>query len=227
MYDNWGTGNSGGSDGQQERDRQEFLILLVTLLPLQVIYPVLSGGPSERPVLVIFFSLLLVAGVWIMRGSRRRFLMAAIFTLVSLELLWISLWPAASSLILLGEFCLLLLLVILTGRILSTFIRTDLPVPDLLIAAVSLFLLTATVLGLGLFLVSGFSPAGTSSGSELALSLTNGISLITANGMMLTAPGQGLALSRVISALGMIGGILLITLVIGKIGSALRKKEAN
>ena len=228
MYDIRGTGENRETGDQRDRDRQDFLILLVTLLPLQVIYPVLSGGSSDRPVVILFFSILLIAGVWVMRGSRRRFLMAAILALVSLELLWISLWPAASSLLIFGEFCLLLLLLILTGRSLSTFIRTDLPVTDLIIAATSLFLLAGTDLGLGLHLIGSLYPAGsgTIAGSaDLASSLLAGIAILTTNGASLTTSGQTLPLIRVVSMLGMIGGVLLITLIIGKTGAALLKKE--
>ncbi len=205
-----------------EKDRQEFLILLVSLLPLQVIYPVLSGGASERPAMIIFFSFILFAGVWLMRGSRHRFLMSAILTLVSLELIWMSLWPAASSLIFFGELCLLLLMIMVTGKAISTYIRTALPVPDLLLGAATLFLLTGTILGIGLFLISGFYPAGT--GINLAFSLSTGLSLVTTSGTVYPMPYQDLALIRVVSTLGMIMGVLLITLVIGKIGAAFIKK---
>ena len=230
MYHMGGAGEEGGTGDLQDRDRQEFLLLLVTLLPLQIIYPVLSGGPSERPGMVLFFSLLLIAGVWIMRGSRSRFLMAAILTLVSLELLWISLWPAASSLLVMGEFFLLMFLILLAGRMVSTFIRTSLPVTDLLIAATSLFFLIGTILGLGLYLISGIYPAGSTGipgNTDLASSLSMGIAILTTNGTILTGTGQVLPLIRVVCVLGMIGGILLITLIIGKIGSVLLKKDSN
>lgn len=215
---------------QNERVRQEFLLLLVTILPLQVIYPVLAGGAADRPAMILFSSLILVAGVWIMRGSRRRFLMAAILTLVSLELLWISLWPAASSLFPLGQYFLLFFLIILTGQSVSTFIRTDLMLPDLLLAAISLFLLTSTALGLGLYLMSGFYPVSASGAvGNIGLSgyLTAGIAILTTNGAGTILSGEAHPLVRVITQFGMIGGVLLITLIIGKIVAAMVKKEGS
>lgn len=213
--------------GEQDRDRQEFLLLLLTLLPLHLVFPVLSGGPSGRLMMILFCSLLLIAGVWIMRGSRRKFLMTAILTLVSLELYWISLWPAASSLLILGEFSLLLVLLIITGKVSETFIRTSLPVTDLLIAAAALFLVTGTILGLGLFLVSCLGPGGPGPGDEAAFSssLAAGVSLLTLNGMMTGTPGHSLPLGGVLSTVGMISGVILFSLVTGKIGSAFLKKE--
>ncbi|MFH0968583.1 MAG: hypothetical protein V1862_12955 [Methanobacteriota archaeon] len=214
---------------QKERVRREFLLLLVAILPLQVIYPVLSGGPAERPAMVLFFSLILIAGVWIMRGSRRRFLMAAILTLVSLELLWTSLWSAAASLLPFGEFFFFFVLIILTGRNVSTFIRTDMMLPDLLLATTSLFLLTGTALGLGLYLVNGLYPVSAISGmGNIGLSgyLAAGISILTTNGTGMIIFGQSPPLVMVVTQLGMIGGVLLIIFTIGKIVAVLVKKEA-
>lgn len=222
MHDIRETSTDASLSVRLEKDRQEFLILLVSLLPLQVIYPVLSGGASERPAMIIFFSFFLFAGVWLMRGSRHRFLMSAILTLVSLELIWMSLWPAASSLIFFGELCLLLLMIMVTGRAVSTYIRTALPVPDLLLGAATLFLLAGTILGIGLYLISGFSPAG--AGLNLAVSLSNGLSLVTTSGAVYPMTDQEPALIRVVSTLGMIMGVLLLALVIGKIGAALVQK---
>jgi hypothetical protein len=205
------------------RDRQEFLLILLSLLPLQVIYPVLSGNYTERLMMIFFFSIILIAGVWIMRGSRRRFLMAAILTLVSLELLWISLWPAAASLLVLGEFCLLLFLLILAGRSISLFIRTRLSVFDLLMAGASLYLLLGTVIGICLHLVYGLYPG--SAALDLAWSLWAGMTVLTSNGLLLPVTVQSFPLFRVISMLGMICGILLICLIIGKIAAEFCKKS--
>jgi membrane-associated HD superfamily phosphohydrolase len=214
-------GISHGQDGSSisdlnDRDRKEFLLVLIALLPLQVIYPTLSKSPAAHLMMILFFSVILVAGLWIMRGSRQRFLLTAILTLVSLELMWISLWPAAASLLILGEFCLLLVLIMLTGRNISMFIRTCLSVPDLLMAGASLLLLTGTVIGLSLNLVAALSPDAGS--YDLAWSLRAGIALLTTNGNMIDIPGSNMPLSGVISILGMIGGVLLICLIIGKIG---------
>jgi hypothetical protein len=211
---------------QGERVRHEFLLILLATLPLQVIYPVFSGGSGDRPVIVLFFSLILISGVWIMRGIRRRFLMAAILTLVSLELLWISLWPAAASLLPAGEFCVLLFLLILSRWSISTFIKTDLTPPDLLLAATSLFLLTGTTLGLLLFLMSGLYPAPASGGMGTSLSvyLAAGISILTMNGSGLIL-NEEVPLVRVGFLLGMIGGVLMIVLTIGKMVVALAKKD--
>ncbi|MDD1727983.1 MAG: hypothetical protein LUQ50_02800 [Methanospirillum sp.] len=207
---------------ESDRDRQDFLLLFLMMLPLQVIYPVLSGF-SERVILVLFFSLILVLGVWLMRGSRHRFLIAAILALISLELIWVSLWHAASSLLPLGEFTLLLFLVILSGRYLLVFIRTELPVYDLFIAAAALCLLLGTILGLGIYLLTGLYPASALTKPDLAQALTSGISIITTNGAGVVMDDP-LPLVRVISALGMIGGVLLIALFIAKIGVWFYKK---
>lgn len=230
MNESVGKGKSNSRPDQIERDRQDFLLLLLMMLPLQVIYPVLSGGPGQRLVLALFFSLILIAGVWVMRGSKRRFLMATILTLVSLELIWVSLWQAAASLLPLGELCLLFFLIILSGRYLATFIRTDLPLYDLLIAATALFLLTGTVLGLGLYLLSGLYPAqspGLTDMADLPGSLSAGITILTTNGAGLITGNSSMPLIRVVSNLGMIWGILLISLIIAKICARVYKKEEN
>ena len=216
-----------GSD-QRDRDRQDFLIILLSLLPVQVLYPVLATGSVERPAMVIFFSLLLLSGVWVMRGSRRRFLLTAILALVSLELLWVSLWPAASSLLPLGQFCIMLLLIILTGRFVMIFIRTDLQISDLLPAAASLYLLAGTMLGLGVYLLQGLYPSWEScqnSGGDLSGSLLAGVSMLTSSGSGLSSCDASLPLIRIVSVLGMICGVLLLSLVIGKIGTGFLKKE--
>ncbi len=213
------------SDDQNEGDRQNFLLLLLMMLPLQVIYPVLAGGQAGQISLTIFFSFILVAGLWLMRGSRRRFLMAAILVLVSLELIWVSLWQAAASLLPLGEFCLLLFLIILSGLYLITFIRTRLPVLDLLLAAAALFLLIGTVLGLALYLFSGLYPGsatGARAYSDLPEALSDGIAILTTNGSGIIVGGS-MPLLRIVSSFGMIGGVLLIALLIAKTGISLKK----
>lgn len=209
---------------QEDRDRQEFLLILLMLLPLHVIYPVLPGVAMQRSAMILFFSVILIAGVWIMRGSRRRLLLTAILTLVSLELLWISLWPAAASLQVLGEFCMVLFLLVLCGRIVPVFVRTSLPVIDLLIAGVSLLLLAGTGTGISLHMVAAFYPYAGS--PDLAGSLWTGMAIITNNGALALplAGGQVPPLMRVIILIGMIGGFLLFTLIIGKIGARILKK---
>ena len=214
---------------QNERDRQNFLLLLLMMLPLQVIYPVLAGGQAGQISLTFFFSFILVAGLWLMRGSRRRFLMAAILVLVSLELIWVSLWQAAASLLPLGEFCLLLFLIILSGQYLILFIRTELPVLDLLLAGAALFLLIGTLLGMGLYLLAGLyhgSVTGAQADSDLPGALSDGIAILTTNGSGIIAGGP-MPLLRIVSSLGMIGGILLIALLIAKTGISLNKKESD
>ena len=228
MYGIRGNEDKIESSAGRERVLHEFLLLLVTILPLQVIYPVLSGSAMERPLLVLFFSLILLSGVWIMRGSRRRFLMAAILTLVSLELLWSSLWPAAAPLLLLGEFCLLLLLFILVGRSIGTFIRTDLKISDLLLIIAALFLLTGTTLGLSLYLLGSLYPVTGSGGPEIISLpgyLTAGISILTLQGAGTILSVHTPPLVRVVMNLGMIGGILLVILAIGKVVIALQNRN--
>jgi len=214
---------------QNEYDRQNFLLLLLMMLPLQVIYPVLAGGQAGKISLTLFFTFILVTGLWLMRGSRRKFLMAAILVLVSLELIWVSLWQAAASLLPLGEFCLLLFLIVLSSQYLIIFIRTGLPVPDLLLAAAALFMLIGTVLGLALYLLSGLYPGsatGAQVGSDLPGSLSEGIAILTTNGSGTISAGS-MPLVRIVSSLGMIGAILLIALLIAKTGIALTKKESD
>lgn len=228
MYESVGEAKRVSGPDQNERDRQDFLLLLLMMLPLQVIYPVLSGGSAQRPVLVVFLSLILIIGVWVMRGSRKKFLTAAILTLVSLELIWVSLWQAASSLLPLGEFCLLLFLLLLSERYLALFIRTHLPVYDLLLAAAALFLLIGTWFGLGLFLVSSLYPVsalGIAGGTDLSGFLYAGMLILTTNGGGLPMSSIPPPLLRVVSNLGMIGGILLISVIIAKIGARFYKKE--
>jgi hypothetical protein len=208
-----------------ERDRQDFLLLLLMMLPLQVIYPVLSDGPAGQMSLTLFFSCILIGGLWLMRGARRRFLMASILVLVSLELIWVSLWQAAASLLPLGEFCLLLFLIILSVRYITIFVRTDLPVYDLLLAGSALFLLIGALLGITLYLLTGLYPASlTGHETDLPGALSDGIAILTTNDSGITA-GDSMPLIRVVSGLGMIGGILLIALLIAKIGLNLNKKE--
>jgi hypothetical protein len=213
---------------QCDRDRQDVISLLLALLPIQILYPVLASGPSGTVAMVLFLSLLAVCGVWVMRGSRRRFLLTAILSLVSLELLWVSLWPAATSLQPLGQSCILFLLVILSGRYLLIFVRSRLPLLELLPAAGVLYLLFGTMAGLGIYLVRGLYQAASTCGpgwSDLAGSLFSGVSLITLNSAGLLPCDTALPLIRIIHMLGMIAGVLLFALVIGKTGVCLLKKE--
>jgi hypothetical protein len=211
---------------QSDRDRQEFLLVLLMLLPVHVIFPVLPGAALQRSAMILFFSFILLAGVWIMRGSRRRFLLTAILTVVTLELFWISLWPAAASLLILGEFCLVIFLIVLSGRIIQVFIRTTLPLIDLFIAGISLILLEGTFLGILIHLVGVFQPYTGS--PDLAGSLWGGIALLTGNAsLLLPLSGQVSPLLKVISLFGMIGGLLLLALIIGKIGAQMMKKEST
>jgi len=229
MYGSAGSRYDESGVDQNEHDRQNFLLLLLMMLPLQVIYPVLAGGQAGQISLTLFFTFILVTGLWLMRGSRRRFLMAAILVLVSLELIWVSLWQAAASLLPLGEFCLLLFLIVLSSQYLIIFIRTGLPVPDLLLAAAALFMLIGTVLGLALYLLSGLYPGSATEGqvsSDLPGSLSEGIAILTTNGSG-TVSGGSMPLVRIVSSLGMIGAILLIALLIAKTGIALTKKESD
>lgn len=214
---------------KNEDDRQNFLLLLLMMLPLQVIYPVLSKGQAGQVSLTLFFSLILITGLWLMRGSRRRFLMAAILVLISLELIWLSLWQAAVSLLPLGEFCLLLFLIILSGRYIAIFIRTKLPVHELLLAATALFLLIGTILGMSLYLISTLfhgSTTGVSVDTDLPEALFEGIAILTSNGSGCLA-GESMPLLRVISSLGMIGGVLFIALLIAKIVINLNNNEKS
>lgn len=211
-----------------DRDRQDVISLLLALLPIQILYPVLASGPSGTVAMVLFLSLLAVCGVWVMRGSRRRFLLTAILSLVSLELLWVSLWPAATSLQPLGQSCILFLLFILSGRFLLIFARSRLPVLELLPAAGVLYLLFGTMAGLGIYLLRGLYQTASTCGpgwSDLAGSLFSGISLITLNSAGLTPCDAALPLIRIIYMLGMITGVLLLALVIGKTAACLLKKE--
>lgn len=225
MYGLAGKQKTESGDDKNEADRQNFLLLLLMMLPLQVIYPVLSKGQAGQVSLTLFCSLILITGLWLMRGSRRRFLMAAILVLISLELIWVSLWQAAASLLPLGEFCLVLFLIILSGRYLAIFIRTELPVHELLLAATALFLLIGTILGMSLYLISALyhgSISGVSADVDLSEALFEGIAILTANGFG-SPTGESMPLTRVISSLGMIGGILFIALLIAKIGANLTK----
>ncbi len=225
MYGLAGNRSNESEVDQNMHDRQDFLLLLLMMLPLQVIYPVLAGGQAGQISLTFFLSFILIAGLWLMKGSRRRFLMAAILVLVSLELIWVSLWQAAAPLLSLGEFCFILFLIVLSSRYLLIFIRTELPVHDLLIAATALFLLIGTLIGMSLYLVSGLYHGSTpeiQTDSDLPVALSDGIAILTTNG-----PGvltkDSMPLVRIVSSLGMIGGILLIALLIGKIGIQLKK----
>ncbi|PWR70605.1 hypothetical protein [Methanospirillum lacunae] len=227
MYGLVGKQTDKSSVDKTEDDRQNFLLLLLMMLPLQVIYPVLSGGQTGQVSLTLFFSLILITGLWLMRGSRRRFLIAAILVLISLELIWVSLWQAATSLLPLGEFCLLLFLIILSGRYLAIFIRTKLPVHELLLAATALFLLIGTILGISLYLISTLyhgSTTGVRVDIDLPQALFEGIAILTANGSGGVA-GESMPLLRVVSSLGMIVGILFIALLIAKIVTNLYKYE--
>lgn len=210
---------------RSDRDRQEFLLLLLVLLPLHLIFPVLSGAALQHSAMILLFSSILLVGVWIMRGSRKRFLLSAILTVVTLELLWISFWPAAAPLLILGEFCLVLFLTFLSGRILQIFIRTSLPVIDLLIAGLSLLLLMGTLFGILIHLVGVVNPY--IGAPDLGGSLWGGIAIMTCNGSLLLplSSGQAPPLLKVISLFGMIGGFLLLTLIIGKIGAEFQNKK--
>ncbi len=227
MYILPGKESGGSGSDQSDRDRQDFLFLLLSLLPLQVLYPVLATGSTEKPAIILFLSLLTLFGVWVMRGSRKRFLLVAILALVSLEMLWVSLWPAASSLLPVGFFCILLLLVILTSRFVMLFITTDLSLMDLLPAAASLYLLAGTMLGLGMFLLRGLYPVRDSCMSnlgDLTGSFQAGVAILTLQGPDLPSCDATLPLVRIVSILGMIFGVLLTSLVIGKIGAGFLKK---
>lgn len=210
-----------------DRDRQDLVVLLVALLPIQILYPVLASGPSGTAAMVLFLSLLAVCGVWVMRGSRRRFLLTAILALVSLELLWVSLWPAATSLLPLGQACILVLLLILSGRVLLLFARSQLPALELLPAAGVLYLLVGTLAGMGIYVIRGVYPAAScgTGGSDLAGSLFSGVALITLQSTGLSDCDAALPLIRIIHMLGMIAGVLLFALVIGKVGACFLKKE--
>lgn len=213
---------------QCDRDRQDVISLLLALLPIQILYPVLASGTSGMVAMVLFLSLLAVCGVWVMRGSRRRFLLTAILALVSLELLWVSLWPAATSLLPLGQSCILFLLAILSGRFILIFARSRLPVLELLPAAGVLYLLFGTMAGLGIYLIRGLYQAASTCGpgwSDLAGSLFSGVALMTMQSTGLSDCDAALPLIRIIHMLGMITGVLLFALVIGKTVTCLQKKE--
>ena len=117
-----------------------------------------------------------------------------------------------------------LFLLVLCGRIVPVFVRTSLPVIDLLIAGVSLLLLAGTGTGISLHMVAAFYPYAGS--PDLAGSLWTGMAIITNNGALALplAGGQVPPLMRVIILIGMIGGFLLFTLIIGKIGARILKK---
>ncbi|HWQ67773.1 MAG TPA: hypothetical protein VN372_13015 [Methanospirillum sp.] len=213
-----------GLSSEQDAFRQGFLFLLIGLLPLLLVYPVLAGSSQfSLPVLILFLSFLLVTGVWVMRGARHRFLLSGILCLVSLELLWVSIWAAAPQLLIIGQFCVLLFLILLLGWSVAAFLRFESVVSDLFIAMAVLYLLSGTVLGFSLFLFDSSTTAVQTGpgGSLLASGLFSGIAILTLQGGSIS--GQD-PLTRVIIMLGMLWGILLLVMSISRITLIMLKK---
>ncbi len=89
----------------------DYLLLLLALIPMVIIVPVLPGVPSSRPVILIFLTIFFIAGIYVMRGDRRRFLISCILALIAIETFWVSVWSVAASLFVPAEFFFLLFLV--------------------------------------------------------------------------------------------------------------------
>lgn len=209
-----------------KRLRDNLTILLLTLVPMVIIVPVLPPGFSSRIVIVFFLTLLLVAGVYYMRGNRRRFLMSCILALIALETFWVSIWPTASSLFIIGEFFLLIFLLYLAGYLSWTLVFSEGTLPDDLSIISAVVLTGGIILGTCLHISGWISRSITLDPSAIhagfAMAIPEGVQLLLRGGdsSFITTP-----LSMVILMVGSVGGFLLLALSAGKIAGHYLKKK--
>lgn len=193
-------------------------ILLLALIPMVIIVPVLPPEPSSRVVIVFFLTLLFVTGIYCMRGNRRRFLLSCILALIATETFWVSIWPAAGSLFLLGELFFILFMAHLAGTFSWELTSLEGTLVDLISAITALVLIGGIILGASLHLsgiVSRAIPLNPATiHSSFAQAIPEGVLLLIRGG----EPTFGSSpLTIVILMIGSVCGFLLLILATGKI----------
>jgi hypothetical protein len=208
---------NGNENSIEDMRRGDLPRLLVILIPLVVIVPVLPSDFVFRSLVVLFLALLFLVGVYCMRSERRKFLTACILALISIELLCVSLWPAASSLFILGELFLFLFLIYLIRHFISGFMNLHGDLNQILVYCITLILLGGITCGIGLHL------SGIINGSEIidASTLHYSFGQAIVSGTLLIIHGENIQvispLSRLVLMIGSLYGFLLMIASIGKI----------
>ncbi|HPY60292.1 MAG TPA: hypothetical protein PLG55_06185 [Methanospirillum sp.] len=201
-------------------------VLFLALVPMLIIVPVLPPDPSSRPFILIFLTLLFIAGIYGMRGSRRRFLLSCILALIAIETFWVSVWPSASSLFLPAEFFLLLFLGHMTGYLVLEMVSSDGGIMDIISGTAVLVMIGGIMLGTGLHLSAWISRTALYDPallhSTFARSLPEGVMHLTWGGEYSSGTSP---LTTVLLMTGSVCGFLILALAAGKIAGYYCKKS--
>lgn len=205
----------------RDRFHKDTVLILTVLLPLLILAPVLPSGTTGRTLTVLLLSLLLISGVYTMRGRKRQFLLASIFSLITLELLWVSVLGSATGLFVPAEGVLLLFLTHQTIYRTILFLQVKGNPAEMLICGSSLLILASLTVGTGMHLSSLFGQQTilydqASLVSDLIGFFLTGTSVVTTSGY--TTDSSRLTL--VMSALGSLSGFLLLALITAKVMTA-------
>ena len=215
--------NAYNNEYHEENRSRDLPLILTILIPLVAIIPVLPPDFGFRYLVVLFLTVFFCVGVYCMRHDRRRFLTACILALISVELFWVSLWSAASSLFIYGELFLLLFLIYQIHHLIPDFIDADGDIWQVFSYCIALVLLGGMACGTGLHLADLVSRPGYYEISSLHNSYGQAVTV----GILIILHGGGVnptsALSGLILIIGSLCGFLLLIVSIGKIVMVFKK----
>jgi len=203
-------------------------ILFLALIPMVIIVPVLHSDPSTRPVILLFLTLLFITGIYGMRGDRRRFLVSFIVGVIATVSLWVSVWPAASSLFLPAEFFLLLFLGHQAGYLFQELVTSEGGIMDILSGTTALLMTGGIMLGTSLHLsgwvsrTAVYDPALLH--SSFAKAIPEGVLLLIRGGESSFGSSP---LTTVLLMIGAVCGFLLLALSAGKIAGYCGKNRGE
>jgi hypothetical protein len=212
---------------QQEREKNNSLFLLLSMLPLLILYPVLTG----ELIFSLFITFILCTGVFIFRGKRHSFLLSCILAIVSLEIIWTSLFSGGTLFRAWGEFFAALLIVQVTMAVLQDFIRSTLRVEDLLLSALALVLSSVILFGLGYHLLDLQNASSFHSALDydpmtaLPACLFFSTSTLVPIGSGAVYPAS--PMTMILTGVEMIWGFLLLALITARLAATWIKKERD